>query len=129
MFIWKEEYELRIEEIDKQHKELFRIGNEAFKLLKDKLRVDKYNEILRILTELKEYTIYHFQYEENYMLERKNKSFLSHKVEHMNFIDKINSLDLSAIDLNQDGSILEILDFVYKWTDEHILLKDNFTFS
>ncbi|WP_040212710.1 bacteriohemerythrin [Clostridium polynesiense] len=124
MFNWKEEYGVGIEIIDDQHRELFRIGNNAVKLLKDKMRLDKFDDIINILNELKNYTVYHFQCEEKIMMELGYKSFLSHKVEHINFINKINEIDIDNIDINQNASILEILDYVYKWIDEHILIRD-----
>ncbi|SHJ35336.1 hemerythrin [Clostridium amylolyticum] len=124
MFIWKDDYKVGVPLIDDQHKELFRIGDKAFKLLKDKMRLDKYDDIVSILTELKDYTMYHFECEEKYMMESGYKGFFSHKVEHINFINKINEVDIDKIDLHQNSSILEILDFVYKWIDEHILVRD-----
>jgi hemerythrin len=49
---------------------------------------------------------------------------LSHKVEHDDFVNKFNNIDLKKIDEKQDDYIVEILEFIYKWIDEHILVKD-----
>lgn len=67
MVQWSEEYVIGIEKIDEQHKRLFEIANEAYKLLKDQFLIDKYDRIVAIIKELKDYTKYHFQYEEEYM--------------------------------------------------------------
>ena len=60
MFLWKEEYNTGIEDIDNQHKELFRVSNEAYNLLKDDFRTDKYDKIIEIISDLRDYTIYSF---------------------------------------------------------------------
>ncbi|MNP59010.1 Bacteriohemerythrin [compost metagenome] len=52
------------------------------------------------------------------------KKFLSHKVEHDEFIDKINSFDLSKIDESQEKHLIDILNFIITWIDEHIIQKD-----
>ncbi|GBG56671.1 bacteriohemerythrin [Sporomusaceae bacterium FL31] len=124
MITWKADYSTGIAQIDDQHKKLLEIAGNALALLKNDLYVDKYDEIIAILEELKNYTVYHFDSEEAYMLSIGYKKFLSHKVEHVAFMDKINSIDLNAIDHNQDQSILSILDFVVSWIDDHILKKD-----
>ena len=67
MIYWKKEYELGLVDVDKQHKYLIDVAVEAYELLKNKLAVDKYDKIVRILQELRDYTIFHFEYEENFM--------------------------------------------------------------
>ncbi len=124
MFLWKEEYNTGIDDIDKQHKELFRISSEAYKLLKNDLRTDKYDNLIKIISDLRDYTIYHFNYEENRMAEKKCKGFFAHKLEHEAFKEKINSIDFKSIDLRQDESIAELLELVYNWITDHILNTD-----
>ena len=124
MFLWKEEYNTGIEDIDNQHKELFRISNEAYKLLKDDFRTDKYDKLIGIISDLRDYTIYHFNYEEERMAEKKCKGFFAHKLEHEAFKAKINSIDLKSLDYRQDESISELLELVYGWITDHILNTD-----
>ncbi len=124
MIKWKEEYAIGVEHIDKQHRKLFEIAGHAYEVMSDKLSVDKYDRIVAILNELKDYTVYHFNSEEEYMQSIGYKRFLSHKVEHNDFIEKINSIDLDKIDKEQDKFILELLDFVVSWIDKHILGMD-----
>jgi hemerythrin len=124
MFNWKQDYVVGVEIIDTQHKKLFEIGNRAYELLKDKFRTDKYDEIISILTELKDYTIFHFKTEEEYMMSIGYKKFFSHKVYHNDFIETINNIDLSKVDKNQNEYIMELLEFVAKWINDHILEKD-----
>nr|WP_092075002.1 bacteriohemerythrin [Dendrosporobacter quercicolus]NSL50081.1 hemerythrin family protein [Dendrosporobacter quercicolus DSM 1736]SDN26407.1 hemerythrin [Dendrosporobacter quercicolus] len=124
MINWKKDYETGITQIDDQHKKLLEIAGSALTLLKNDLYIDKYDEIIAILEELKDYTIYHFNSEEEYMLSVGYKKFLSHKVEHVAFIEKINNIDLNNLDRNQDKALLGILEFVINWIDDHILKKD-----
>lgn len=124
MIKWKEEYTIGVEHIDEQHKKLFEIAGKAYDVMKDSLVTDKYDQIVAILDELKDYTVYHFASEEEYMQKIGYKKFLSHKVEHNDFIEKIKNIDLDKVDEKQDKFILELLDFVVSWIDKHILGMD-----
>jgi len=59
MYEMKEEYYTNIDLIDKEHKELFRIADEAYYLLKNELLPDKFDHIREILNELREYAKKH----------------------------------------------------------------------
>lgn len=124
LFEMKEEFKLGVPEIDEQHAKLFEIGDRAYELLTNSLSDDKYDRIMEILDELREYTVVHFQDEERYMQEVGHRKLLSHKVEHDEFIKKVGDVDLNAVDQNQDEYIMEILNFLAKWLQEHILEKD-----
>ncbi len=124
MLKWEDKYRTGVAQIDEQHQRLFAIANEAYGLLKNELRTDKYDDIVAILAELRDYTKYHFQSEEEYMLSIGYKKFLSHKAEHADFIAKIAEVDLDKVDDNQDAYLRETLDFVATWIAEHILGRD-----
>lgn len=124
MITWREEYLLGIDTIDEQHKELFRIATEIFDLMKNQLIIDKYDHIVKLISELKDYTIFHFSSEEEYMKSIGYKKFFSHKVEHNDFIEKINDVDTSKIDVDHEQYLLEILEFVLNWISKHILETD-----
>ncbi|AVK47461.1 MULTISPECIES: bacteriohemerythrin [Clostridium] len=126
MVKWKADYEVGVKLIDEQHEKLFEIADRAYKLLTNDFILDKYDRITEILGELKEYTIFHFKSEEEYMLSVGYKKFLSHKVIHEDFIKSIDNIDLHEIDLNQDESVKKILEFVVDWIDKHILNEDKF---
>ncbi|GAA0737684.1 hemerythrin family protein [Clostridium oceanicum] len=124
MLKWKEEYSVGIDSIDLQHKKLFKIGNDAYKLLKNDFCIDKYDEIVDIIEELRRYTKYHFNLEEEYMLKNKCKRYFNQKKEHDAFIEKIYSADLKKIDTNQDEYINNLLKFVFEWIINHMLKED-----
>ncbi len=124
MYEWKNEYVLGVEEIDKQHQRLIEIANQVLDIMKDQWRTDKYNQILEVLGELKEYTVYHFKSEEEYMAQIGYKKRFSHAIEHSAFIEKLNAVDLSEIDESQDKYLGELLGFITDWVVNHIMTTD-----
>ncbi|EGD46476.1 hemerythrin-like metal-binding protein [Ruminiclostridium papyrosolvens DSM 2782] len=124
MIEWRDEFILGIEKIDEQHKKLFQIASEIYAVMKNQLITDKYDEIVHLITELKDYTIFHFTYEEEYMHSIGYRKLLSHKVEHHDFIEKISNTDYSRIDKDQDQYLMELLDFTVEWIANHIMKTD-----
>lgn len=64
MMEWKNEYKVGIQKIDEQHKKLFDIayGGEILFYLPE--HTDKYDESIHIIEELRTYTKFHFEHEE-----------------------------------------------------------------
>jgi hemerythrin len=124
MIKWKDEYSIGVECVDEQHEKLFEIANRSYDLLRNQLITDKYEKIIEIIDELKNYTIYHFQAEEDYMKEIGYKKFLSQKVAHNDFLEKMDNIDVEQIDDGQNEYLIGILDFVSEWLVEHILKED-----
>jgi hemerythrin len=124
MVAWKDEYSIGVEIIDEQHKHLFDIGNSAYKLLRDEFCTDKYDGIVSIIQDLREYTKFHFKTEEEYMLKINYKKYFSQKVEHDDFIQTIDKVNFEQVDEDPQKYIENILAFVFNWILEHILQKD-----
>ena len=124
MFEMKEKYKTGIEHIDVEHEKLFEIGERAYQLLIDKYDMDKYDKIVGVIEELKEYTVYHFNDEEEYMMSINYKRLFTQKIDHAFFIKKIEEVNLNKIDENQDEAIMGILTFLNDWLINHILEKD-----
>ena len=124
MIKWEDGYSIGVQSIDEQHKQLFEIANRIYVLLKNELLTDKYDKIIEIIDELKSYTIYHFNSEEDYMRSIGYKKFLSQKVAHNDFLEKMNNIDIKQIDNDQNEYLIGILDFVSEWLVEHILKED-----
>ena len=124
MYEMKEEYKIGVEQIDEQHKKLFELADKAYMLLKDDFTLDKYDKIVHIIEELKDYTIFHFKSEEEYMESINYKRLFTQKIEHEEFIKKIEAIDLRNIDEKQDESLVKILNFLNDWLTEHILKTD-----
>ena len=124
MYEFKEEYKTGIDSIDEQHKKLFDIADRTYYLLKDEFSIDKYDKIVQLIKELKDYTAYHFKCEEDYMESINYKRMFTQKIEHESFIKKLDEIDLNKIDENQDEYIIEILEFLSNWLINHICGND-----
>lgn len=124
MYEMKPEYFTGITFIDEEHARLFEIANEAYDLLMNQFIPDKYDYIMQVLNDLKDYTKYHFGHEEEYMESIGYKRILSQKVEHAEFIEKLDALSDDTVDENQKVALLELLDFLNTWLVEHISKKD-----
>lgn len=122
--IFSKEYETGILLIDEEHKELFRIISEVEQLISDEYRTDKYDEIIKLLEELKDYASHHFADEEEYMQSIHYKGLNVQKEQHILYIDYISELDLEQMDDDQDQSLQDILDFLTGWLVNHILRLD-----
>lgn len=124
MYEFTDEYLTGIELIDNEHRKLFSIASEAYDLLKNQFVADKYDYIAHILEELREYTKTHFAHEEAYMETMKYKRLFTQKIQHAEFIKKLDSLDLEKIDENQQEALLDLLDFLANWLISHIKGND-----
>ncbi len=122
----KPEYFTGITLIDEEHKQLFAYANEAYDLLQEEFIPDKYDRIVAILQELRNYTKKHFSDEEAYMESIQYKRIFTQKIQHQEFIDKLDNIDIDSIEAgeNQDEAIIDILEFLTNWLIHHILELD-----
>ena len=124
MYEFKEEYVTGIEQIDEEHTRLFEIADETYNLSRKEFLVDKYDQVIQILKELKEYATMHFEHEEAYMESIGYKKMFTQKVQHNAFCEKLNSWNLYDIDENSEEIVDEILNFLTNWLVSHILEHD-----
>lgn len=126
-YVFSDEYLTGIGLIDDEHRQLFALVNEVHTLVHDEFIFDKYDEIMRILTELRNYTEMHFHDEEAYMEKINYSEIDAQRRAHNAFIEKlvdINFEELENLDDNQQEYLLDILDFLAKWLVNHILKMD-----
>ncbi|MBK5241183.1 hemerythrin family protein [Clostridium sp.] len=124
MFEMIDKYKTGIVHIDAEHAKLFEIGERAYQLLKNSYNIDKYDKIVDVIEELKEYTSYHFKDEEDYMESINYKRLFTQKMDHIYFIKRLDEVNLNKVDENQDEAIMGILTFLNDWLINHILKKD-----
>lgn len=124
MYEFKPEFLTGIEAIDNEHKRLFEIAEELYQLKNDEFIPDKYDNIRQILSDLKDYTMIHFDHEEEYMKSIGYKRMFTQLSQHNALREIINSWNLDEIDENQDGAIDEMLQTVTDWLVNHILNQD-----
>lgn len=113
--------------VDEEHKTLFDIIGKVYDIIENDLLYDKFDPIMDVLSELKDYTIQHFADEEAYM-EKINYDMLpAQKRAHEAFVEKIGEVGVeneSLIDENQNEYLQEIAAFLNEWLINHILRMD-----
>ncbi len=124
MYEFKEEFLTGIELIDREHRRLFEIANELYELKCEEFIPDKYDNIRHILEELRDYTLTHFEHEEEYMKSIGYKRMFTQLTQHNALRETINNWDLDAIDENQNETIEEMLGLITDWLVNHILSQD-----
>lgn len=124
MYEFKDEFKTGIAAIDNEHRKLFEIADRAYEVMMDEFIHDKYDYIVDILMELKEYAAIHFKNEEEYMASIGYRKIFTQKMEHNEFIEKMAEYDLDTIDEKQKEIILELLDYLNNWLVHHILECD-----
>ncbi|MCI8858373.1 MAG: bacteriohemerythrin [Lachnospiraceae bacterium] len=122
--VFTEKYLTGIELIDGEHKTLFEIIGEANDLVKAELLHDKYDEIVNILTRLRDYTKEHFADEEEYMESINYPGIGAQKMAHKIFVSKLEEIDLQHVDDHQQEYLEELLEFLFGWLSNHILKMD-----
>lgn len=123
-FNFTTEYHTGIEFVDEEHRVLFEIFKRANDLIMEEFRLDKYDEIVNVIEELREYTVKHFNNEEEYMEKINYADIDIQKKMHKTFVDKLENIDLKDLDSNQQEYLMEIVDFLLKWLINHIIKLD-----
>lgn len=119
-----EKYFTGVEMIDREHKRLFEIIADANDLIKTELLHDKYDEIVAILNELRDYTKEHFKDEEEYMEQIQYSRIDAQKRAHEAFVEKLTEINLEEVDENQQQYLEDLMDFLLGWLINHILRED-----
>lgn len=121
LITWEEKYSVNIRDIDDQHKKLFNLLN----ILYDAMSVGRGNDVLgRVLSELIDYTVYHFDAEERLFQKHGYPEYIQHKKEHDNMAKQAVELR-EKFNLGVDGMIsAEVLIFLKNWLLNHIMVTD-----
>ena len=126
-FAFTDKYKTGIEMVDEEHKKLFEIIRETNDVINTEFVHDKYDEIMRLLAELKNYTEIHFSDEENLMEEIGYPGLEAQRMAHESFVEKLVTIDLEEldeIDDNQQEYLLHLIDFLLGWLVNHIIGMD-----
>lgn len=126
-FVFSDMYRSYIPFIDEEHKRLFDIIRKTNDLIHAQLLHDKYDEIIGILNELRDYTEIHFSHEEEYMEQIGYPGLEAQRRAHTAFIDRLVDIklsDLDDIDDNQQEYLNELVNYLLSWLSNHILKMD-----
>ena len=122
--VFTDKFKTGITIVDEEHQTLFNIIGKIYKTIDVELVHDKFDLILDILDELKEYTCVHFADEENYMQEIGYDGLAQQQLLHQKFIETLEDLNLDEVDDNQEAYLYEFLNFLQNWLVNHILKVD-----
>ncbi|MEI6437775.1 MAG: bacteriohemerythrin [Candidatus Omnitrophota bacterium] len=119
VLVWNSNWDIGIDSIDNEHKKLIGLINrlQAGGVLPGKREVDA------VLTELMDYTVYHFANEEKLFKKYAYPDAAAHVKAHMVFTDRIAGL-CDVFDKGSTAVGQEAVDFLRDWLVNHIILLD-----
>lgn len=117
---WKDELSVGINSIDDDHKKLLTLINN----LETAVHYPTGEAFERqALQELVNYTKYHFEREEQMMLDTNYSDYEPHKRQHEEMINKVDEF-MKAYEKDRDATIEEMTDFLKAWLLNHIAGTD-----
>lgn len=118
---WNDEYKIGIENIDEQHKEIFRRTSLAM----ESLMKDQEDGIRKVLEFLKAYVIDHFQAEEKFQISIDYPEKEKHAELHREFVDTVMSM-IDEFDKSKDKKVASITvnTVLIDWLINHICVED-----
>ena len=124
-FKWDDKYLIGINQIDEQHKIIFKILNEAYDAFLKNEHQDKLDEIIDNLIN---YSHFHFKTEEEYFKKFPDESVKNHILQHELFKQKINSFK-EQYTKDKKGVFYVIIKFIKDWFLNHINIVDKIYFN
>jgi hemerythrin-like metal-binding protein len=121
-YAWTEDLSVDIAEMDRHHIKLFEIMN--------KLRTSMINgtageDVPAILSEILDYTIFHFEKEEQLMASANYGGLDAQKMAHQAFIAKVKEFQAKA---DQPGMaifvVIDVFETAGEWLQKHIAIMD-----
>ncbi len=122
-FIWNNNFVTGLSTVDKQHRHLIDLINQLGKLLAEN-RID-HDDLENFISELVDYSQYHFSEEESAMSEIgvDNRHFHHHVDSHKDFLQEVTFLQ-ERVSRKEADSGKGLLDFLSNWLAFHILGED-----
>ncbi|HHN65637.1 MAG TPA: bacteriohemerythrin [Nitrospirae bacterium] len=122
MIQWTEDLATGFDEIDSQHKELFRRINEFHMACKLGKGRDVVEDTIGFLSD---YVVTHFSTEEAYMEKYNYPGYLSHRAQHETFMKNLKNI---REELDREGStvslVIGINNMIVQWLQAHIRRVD-----
>jgi len=120
MIPWKEEYNLGIDSIDAQHKQLINIINTLAREIKSGITEQ---DLDKTIVNMEKYVQEHFLFEEKFFTASLYEKTKEHIAEHHIFLEKTKEFRERA--LTGDVSLsLEMLGYLEEWFLHHVLVVD-----
>jgi len=123
---FSKEYVMEIDEIDEQHETFFEMLAKIDDITPDLYKPmdeDEVDDILDIMSELRDYALHHFGTEEGYMQEMDYPGLDKQKAAHNKFITDVIRLEAELMNGSSMPPI-KIRNFIAEWYRDHILNLD-----
>ena len=122
MFLeWNENLSVGVPSIDEQHKAMLGLINELF----DATQAGRGQVVLgKVLKELADYTVYHFQYEESLFAQTGYRAAPDHIKEHGELISLLQDMRQKYEDGARKILSEDLLKFLRRWLFMHIMGSD-----
>jgi len=117
---WNDLYSVNVPQIDDQHKKLIALANQMY----DAMRAGKGRDVLgTVLTELVDYTVYHFEAEERLLRQHGFPGHDEHKEMHDSLADKARQFR-DDFRRGKESRAMDVMLFLSNWLNVHILEVD-----
>lgn len=117
---WNSQLSVGVEQIDSQHKELIRIANTLLEVIEQKSSRDV---VSKVIGKLREYTVYHFNSEEQLMEDVQYPKRTDHYAEHKILKRDVLQYQRTLYE-KKSVTVDEVLKFITDWLLTHILNFD-----
>ena len=116
---WSDELSLGIERIDSEHRHLINLSNSLISSTQSKNK----DELTKCFHRLREYTVFHFKNEEQYLEEIGYPELEKHKTEHRLLKLEVKEFQHKAY-RNESLKPKDVFQFIRHWLIEHVLNMD-----
>lgn len=117
---WSSRLSVNVKIIDTQHEKLVKLIND----LNDAMAAGKGKDVVgKIISELVDYTVYHFSTEEKYFEQFGYPEITQHKSEHKKFTDEASHFK-QEFDAGRIGLSVKVMSFLSDWLTNHIMGTD-----
>ena len=127
---WHDAYRIDVAEIDRQHQWLFDLINELHEAATESRAENTTTSVVAelatmgaALSELIDYTSYHFAAEEKVMRGREYPAYEAHKLAHAELIDRVRGFK-RKFDAGEALYSMEVVRYLSHWLKDHILVVD-----
>lgn len=117
---WKDDYSVRVPEIDTQHRRLLEVINRLHGAM---LMGGKPDALQVVMDELVAYTRYHFGYEEQLMERAGYQGVEEHKRKHRAMVTQVEGF-AAEITSGKASVSLKLMNFLKDWLTRHIMETD-----
>ena len=119
--IWHSSYSVENSTIDDEHMQILQVYKELINLVEN--NNNDRQVFASILSKLTDFSLYHFKNEEKYMLNMDYPKFKEHKELHREYIYQVAMYNTELLSVNPP-KLIDIINFVKNWLDNHILKED-----